>query len=52
MDMIMLSLFNSREREKEDWQSIFQRADTRFENVQVWVPEGVTLAIVEATLGH
>ena len=51
MDMIMLSLFNSREREKEDWQSIFQQADTRFTNVQVWIPEGATLAIIEATLG-
>ncbi|CAF9907146.1 MAG: hypothetical protein ALECFALPRED_003076 [Alectoria fallacina] len=50
MDMIMLSLFNSREREKEDWQSIFQQADARFTNVKVWVPEGATLAIIEATL--
>lgn len=52
MDMIMLSLFNSREREKEDWQDLFQQADTRFTNVKVWIPEGATLAIIEATLGQ
>ena len=52
MDMIMLSLFNSREREMEDWQTLFQQADTRFTNVKVWIPEGATLAIVEATLGQ
>ena len=52
MDMIMLSLFNSREREEEDWRSIFQQADTRFTDIKVWVPEGATLAIIEATLGQ
>ena len=52
MDMIMLSLFNSRERETEDWQSIFQQADTRFIKAKVWVPEGATLAIIEAIPGQ
>lgn len=30
MDAIMMSLFNSRERELEDWKSIFSRASDRF----------------------
>ena len=30
MDAIMLSLFNSRERELDDWKELFERADGRF----------------------
>jgi hypothetical protein len=30
MDAIMLSLFNSREREEGDWKNLFERADERF----------------------
>lgn len=30
MDAIMLSLFNSREREIADWKELFERADSRF----------------------
>ncbi|KAF2176460.1 putative O-methyltransferase [Zopfia rhizophila CBS 207.26] len=30
MDTIMLSLFNSREREVEDWKSLFERSNKRF----------------------
>lgn len=48
MDMIMLSLFNARERERSDWEQIFTEADYRFTDVRVWVPEGATLAIIEA----
>lgn len=48
MDMIMLSLFNARERERADWEQIFAKADPRFKDVKVWVPEGATLAIIEA----
>ena len=46
--MIMLSLFNARERERADWEQIFQDADYRFKNVRIWVPEGAALAIIEA----
>lgn len=49
MDMIMLSLYNSREREKDDWEMLFREADTRFKHVKMWVPEGAMLGIVEAT---
>lgn len=48
MDMIMLSLFNARERENSDWEQIFSEADARFKDVRIWVPEGATLAIIEA----
>ena len=46
--MIMLSLFNARERERSDWEQLFLEADCRFKHVRVWVPEGATLAIIEA----
>ena len=46
--MIMLSLFNARERERSDWEQLFMEADCRFKDVRVWVPEGATLAIIEA----
>ncbi|MCJ1310857.1 hypothetical protein MMC25_004525 [Agyrium rufum] len=48
MDMIMLSLFNSRDREEKDWATLFSQADERYQNVKAWVPEGASLAIIEA----
>ena len=48
-DLCMLSFFNSREREKEDWQNLFHEADERFGNIKIWTPEGASLAIIEAT---
>jgi len=48
MDMIMLSLYNSREREKEVWERLFREADARFKDIRIWVPDGATLAIIEA----
>ena len=49
MDMIMMSLFNSREREKQDWEVLFQSADPRFQNFKAWKPEGSQLGLVEVT---
>ena len=46
--MIMLSLSNSREREADDWNSLFEAADARFGKVRAWIPEGGKLDIVEA----
>ncbi|PQE13898.1 O-methyltransferase protein [Rutstroemia sp. NJR-2017a BBW] len=48
MDMIMFSLFNSRERDADDWDHLFRSADARFGQVKAWVPEGSRLGIVEA----
>jgi hypothetical protein len=48
MDMIMFSLFNSHEREADDWSALFKAADARFGDVKVWVPEGSKLGIVES----
>ena len=47
--MIMLSLFNSRERGPEDFEKLFKDADQRFKDVKVWKPEGAQLGLVEAT---
>jgi hypothetical protein len=35
MDAIMLSLFNSREREESDWSALFTTADPRFTILEV-----------------
>lgn len=31
----MMSLFNSREREEEEWKGLFKQADERFGNITV-----------------
>ncbi|KAL9053000.1 MAG: hypothetical protein Q9162_005056 [Coniocarpon cinnabarinum] len=49
IDMIMMSLFNSREREKADWETLFKEADERFRDVKCWKPEGSQLGLIEAT---
>lgn len=48
-DMVMLSFFNAREREKADWEGLFREADERFTDVRIWTPEGSSFAIIEAT---
>ncbi|QKX63471.1 uncharacterized protein TRUGW13939_10641 [Talaromyces rugulosus] len=47
MDLIMLTLFNAREREEADWIELFRKADPRFSVVRIWTPEGATMAIIE-----
>lgn len=49
MNMIMMSLFNAREREAKDWIRLFYGADPRFQKVRVWKPKDSHLALVEAT---
>lgn len=49
MDMIMLTLFNSRDRERHEWVRLFGQTDARFRDVKAWVPDGSSLAIIEAT---
>jgi hypothetical protein len=50
MDAIMLSLFNSREREESDWLKLFADADERFINCTVQrVKENAATGIIVAT---
>lgn len=44
----MLSFFNSRERERDDWIRIWQSVDERFRFVDAWTPKGAALGIIEA----
>lgn len=46
--MVMLSFFNSRERERDDWERVCREVDSRFKFVNAWVPEGAALGIIEA----
>lgn len=48
MDMLMLTLCNARERDRDDWEMLFREADVRFGIVGASVPEGSSLAIIEA----
>ncbi|ORY18123.1 cercosporin toxin biosynthesis protein [Clohesyomyces aquaticus] len=49
MDAIMLSLFNSRERELSDWKKLFQQADERFGSFNATrVKENPSTAIIVA----
>ena len=46
MDMIMLALHNSREREKEGWIALFAEADPRFRFESAKVMEGNVAAVL------
>lgn len=37
MDMTMLSLYNSRERDRDDWVDLFHQADSRLRLVEIHV---------------
>ena len=44
----MLSILNARERDADEWASLFAEADSRFEFQGVKRPIGSNLAIMEA----
>ena len=48
LDMVMLSYFHSRERERDDWVKIWQTVDKRFRFVDAWTPKGSALGMIEA----
>lgn len=48
IDMIMLSAFNSYEREREDWKRVFTDADARFGEAKITNVEGSLLGLIEA----
>lgn len=47
MDMHMLALFNTCERDADEWERIFKRVDPRFQLVNVTTPPGPSLSIIE-----
>ena len=48
-DMTMLAFFNARERDLGDWKGLFQEADERFQDINIWTPEGSAFSIIEST---
>lgn len=44
----MLELFNSKEREADEWRKLLENADQRFHLVGINVPPGSKLSFVEA----
>lgn len=48
-DLGMIASFNGRERDADEWQSLFERADPRFSSVGVTQPKGSNLALIRAT---
>lgn len=46
MDMIMLALHNSREREQKEWVALFAEADKRFRFESVDIVEGNVAAVM------
>ncbi|RAH69805.1 putative O-methyltransferase [Aspergillus aculeatinus CBS 121060] len=49
MDMNMLSLFNSRERDAADWRALFAQADPRFRWRGVTKPAGSNLSVIQVS---
>ena len=47
MDLHMLALFNAGERDSDDWVDLFNRADPRFQLVNIRTPKGSNLSIIE-----
>jgi hypothetical protein len=49
MDVAMMTLQNAQERDKDEWISLFKRADERFSFAGVTQPEGSDLAVIVFT---
>jgi len=47
MDLTMKTYFNAWERDAEEWQGLFAKADPGFEFVGINQPQGSALALVE-----
>ena len=43
----MLTLFNSQERDQDEWIDLFHRADERFKFVSMTTPQGANLSTLE-----
>ena len=47
--MDMLTLFNGRERDADDWKHLLRLADSKFKLLEIKQPQGSTLALIIAT---
>lgn len=47
MDMLMLSICNSRERDEKEWRQLFEKADLCFKVLRVFTPKGSALGIMD-----
>ena len=48
IDLIVQITVNAREREADDWTSLFAKADARYKVNRIWKPERSVMAFVEA----
>ena len=48
MDMLMMTLCNARERDREDWVALFRAVSDHFRVTSAFTPEGSSLGIIEA----
>lgn len=48
MDLVMLTLQNAREREKDDWASLFEQADKKFRFISATAMEKSATAVIVA----
>jgi hypothetical protein len=46
--MLMMTLFNAKERELEDWIDLFKQADKRFKFRDAKMPEVGTMGVITA----
>lgn len=47
-DMVMMTLFNGREREKDEWIQLLREADARFRFIDAKKPEVGTMGLILA----
>jgi hypothetical protein len=48
MDLLMLTIVNSNERDVDDWRNLFQKADSRFTFLGASQPNGWRMWTIEA----
>ena len=48
MDIAMLQLLNSYQRDAEEWQALFRAADRRWKFIGITQPQGAAQSLIEA----
>ena len=46
-DMLMMTLFNARDRERDDWNQLLRNADRRFKLIGAKKPEVGTMGLIQ-----